>query len=470
MMTAILRLEMAAPHWRVLAGIAAIFIATAILTLPAVWNGYTLFYYDSVDYIRMPFSWTMPVWRTMPYAVVAAVGRVFGSLWAIPIAQSLIMAYVLYEALRTFTRLPPAVTLVPVTAVLAALTGLPWFTSQMMPDAFTGVVVLGIAVLAFGADRISLRRRLLIGALVALGVAVHTTHIAVGAGLVLFLGALRLAVRSHWRGRAPVLDLSAVAVVTGIGLVFAIHWATSGKPFLTQPNSKLMLGRLVQDGLAKRYLDEFCPTGKVRLILCRYRDKFPPTANQFLWHHSPGFDALGGWTGAAAETEAKAIINGTLRKYPLQHAVTALRLTGEQLLMVGTGDGFEDQRWNFTKAIGQFYPFELKGYLRARQQTDNLLAKMTQLNRLHVPVLFLAMILTATLLVAWARQRDWKSFGFALVVTVALLGNAFVCGALSNPNHRYQSRVAWLAVLVVAVAAARRLESLDAGRMRTRFE
>ena len=37
-------------------------------------------------------------------------------------------------------------------------------------------------------------------------------------------------------------------------------------------------------------------------------------------------------------------------------------------------------------------------------------------------------------------------------MTFALMANAFVCGALSNPHDRYGSRLAWLAVLVVLLA------------------
>ena len=36
---------------------------------------------------------------------------------------------------------------------------------------------------------------------------------------------------------------------------------------------------------------------------------------------------------------------------------------------------------------------------------------------------------------------------FATVILVALLANAAATGALSGPHHRYQARIAWLAVL-----------------------
>jgi hypothetical protein len=40
----------------------------------------------------------------------------------------------------------------------------------------------------------------------------------------------------------------------------------------------------------------------------------------------------------------------------------------------------------------------------------------------------------------------------AAVVTFALLANAFVCGALSNPHDRYGARMVWLATFTVAMA------------------
>jgi hypothetical protein len=38
---------------------------------------------------------------------------------------------------------------------------------------------------------------------------------------------------------------------------------------------------------------------------------------------------------------------------------------------------------------------------------------------------------------------------------VALLGNAFVCGALSNPHDRYGARMVWIAAFAVTLALSR---------------
>jgi hypothetical protein len=46
----------------------------------------------------------------------------------------------------------------------------------------------------------------------------------------------------------------------------------------------------------------------------------------------------------------------------------------------------------------------------------------------------------------------------AATVSLAILGNAVVCGALSNAHDRYGARLAWVPLLVSALIALRRQE------------
>lgn len=448
--------------------LAAVAAAAALMMVPALWNGFPLFYFDTVDYIRVPFTWELPVFRTMPYAMMGLLGKLAGTLWVIPLLQSLLVAYVLHESLAVFTRMPPAMTLVPVAAGVATLTGLPWFAGQIMADVFAGLVVLSLATLAFGTDQLGQRRSLALAAVVAVGICFHTSHLAVAAGLVICLGALRLILRR--RADEPVRLLAPLlALLSGVLLILSIHWATLGRPFITQPSNKLMLARLVQDGLAKRLLDDVCPTGELRLKLCAYRHHpaMQGSANSFLWSPSP-FGDLGGWQSRSLDAEASTIIRESLRRYPFGHAVAALKLTAEQFFMLETGDGLVDMREHAQYAVGQYYPEDLIAFLRARQHQPRLSAlqaarrfaggiHFSDINRLHIPVMLIALTSMLVLMGRWRRRGEWRLWGLSVVVLLALLGNAFVCGALSNPNHRYQSRLAWLPVLVIAIAAARRV-------------
>ena len=54
------------------------------------------------------------------------------------------------------------------------------------------------------------------------------------------------------------------------------------------------MGRMVENGILKKYLDETCATKNYQL--CAYKDSLPATADRFLWdfENSPVYK-LGGW-------------------------------------------------------------------------------------------------------------------------------------------------------------------------------
>jgi peptidoglycan/LPS O-acetylase OafA/YrhL len=52
------------------------------------------------------------------------------------------------------------------------------------------------------------------------------------------------------------------------------------------------------------------------------------------------------------------------------------------------------------------------------------------------------------------RQLDDLTL-LAATVSLALLGNAFVCGVISGPHDRYGARMVWIATLVALIAAFR---------------
>jgi hypothetical protein len=69
-----------------------------------------------------------------------------------------------------------------------------------------------------------------------------------------------------------------------------------------------------------------------------------------------------------------------------------------------------------------------------------------------IPVPLQALAVALLPLIVWLR-RDRRIASLAAYLFFALIINAVICGALSNPHDRYQSRLAWLAPLVVVIAA-----------------
>ena len=426
---------------------AALALSAAMLMSPAVWNGSPLYYWDSVDYVYLPFTWDLQVYRTVSYGVFAGSGRIVGSLWGVVVVQALVAAYVLRETLVVFWPGRPDRALLPLTAVLTVCTGLPWAVSQLMPDAFTGLMVLGLAALLADAGRLG-RRRWLLLVLTAIATAVHTSHIAIGAGLVVAFLVLAPFARRRWPSLRLRVALPALTVGTAIAMVIGAHWVTIGKLQLTQPTAVLMLARLVQDGIAKQYLDRHC-AGDRPYMLCRFKDRLPATANAFLWEHNSIVQQLGGWQ--KLKPEAEEILARTLREYPWTHLGVAMRLTFEQVTRLHTGEGLvPDLAWLIRDPLKKYYPDDHAAFVASRQMSG---IDFATINALHLPLQAgMVFLLLAFGVRAW-RRDDGRAVCLATATALSLFGNALVCGALSNPADRYQSRLVWLAFVGVAVAA-----------------
>ena len=99
-------------------------------------------------------------------------------------------------------------------------------------------------------------------------------------------------------------------------------------------------------------------------------------------------------------------------------------------------------------------PAQLGPMRAAHQQHWDI--NFTAINWVHVPVALASILLVVAILAAsiWRRRLDELAL-LAATVTLALLGNAFICGVISGPHDRYGARMAWIATFVVLIAAVR---------------
>ena len=291
---------------------------------------------------------------------------------------------------------------------------------------------------------------------VAIAISAHMSHVAVAAGMLLGLG---LIYAIGWRWPAwprPALGLTGLTVALGTAIVPAVHWWATGEAAFYRAGRILQLGVFVQNGAAKRYLDAVCPEG-VALKLCRYRSELPASSDEFLWWAGSPFEDIGGWENSAPEAER--IVVGAIGMFPGLLLQESLRATVAQLRMINLGDGLEpkitpDAGGEFYDTARSRYPQEFADYLSARQQQGAGIA-FGAMNALQVPVAVASQFALLVLLaVAWHR-RDQSAAGLALVVGLALLGNAAVCGTASTPHDRYQNRIVWIAPAVSLLLAFR---------------
>jgi hypothetical protein len=435
-----------------LAGLIA--AAALLLMLPALWNGYPFIFYDSGDYLAAALTGERVVYRDPVYGFFAAILHAGRSLWGVAAGQSLLTAWILWETVCRV--LPPSGrqgVYLALVALLAFGTSLPWFSGQVMPDIMGALAVPMLFLLAAGEPPPI--RRAVLAILLAVTLACHLSFLPLGIGLLMVLILLYRPLAR--RGLKLRLGAAAVAVALAPVLVVSANLALGGPAVLSQTSHAFLLARLVQDGLARQTLDEICPDPA--LSLCALKDHLPATANDFLWSDSEAFAVVGGWLGSKAEAER--IISASLRLFPGGHLASAATLSGRQLASFATGDGLESQAepWGLIEAQ---FPGDFPAYASARQQTDRL--PLAEINMLHVPLAAAAMLLLPWFAVAAWRRGRWREATGLLMIGAALLGNAVICGVLSNPNARYESRMVWLAVFAVALAVADWAMSLESAR------
>ncbi len=434
------------------AWIAAGAIGAIALIHPALINGFPLIFYDTAGYFERGLDWNLSPGRSLVYGLFTAVALPLGwGFWPVIAAQALLVVWLLHLAARCLECPSGPAATAAYAAVLAATTGIAWYAGQIMPDILAPVVVLGLYLLAFRGDRLGQAERWAVGLAVAFGIASHMSHLALATGLLICIALAAATLRRGPPGVRPRVRPAAAAVLLGILAVPAANGALAGHWGFTPGGQTFVFARLVHDGIVARFLADRCPSPEYRL--CDFRDRMPATADDWVWSGDSPFHQIGGWEGGAEEM--RRIAAESLRDYPWLHIAEAAGSVVEQFLFVRTGDGIDPEMWVVAGTIGDRLPDLLPAYLAARQQTGEL--GFAGINRLHVPVAYLSLGLAAAIL-GWSLWRGpADQAAFVLFVLVALLGNAAICGLMSNPHDRYQSRVVWLATVCVLLALGRAL-------------
>lgn len=419
--------------------------AILILMAPAVWNGFPLLEWDTGGYLARWFEGYLVPSRPGAYALFLLAGIPL-DFWPNILIQSALTIWVLFCVFRAFDVRGQPLALFLCIVLLSLTTTLPWLTSVLLTDVFAGLSVLAIYLLIVKAEAFGRVTRWSLVAFVAFSAATHSATF----GLLAVLAALACVLHALGRPEYPRAGVrrAVFAVLLGAALTLAGNFAVSGRVAWTPGGYGILFGRMLQDGLVKRYLDDRCPD--TRLRLCPYRNRLPKTADEFLW--SGGiFNDLGRFAGLG--DEMRTIVLGSLVRYPVLQAKAAISATAAQLFSVKSGEGVLASVWHTYIIIENYTPGALPAMRAARQQHGEL--SFDLINRIHVPIALICMAsLPIITFVGRKRQRLRDIQCLALTASAALLANAAICGVLSNPHDRYGARLAWIAPLTVILALA----------------
>ena len=421
----------------------SIILAAVILLLPALWNRFPILEYDTGGYLARWFEGYLVPARSTTYGLLLLGGAQL-DFWPVVIVQALAAVWVIGLALRISGFAPYPLGVVVLVAVLALTTALPWLAGELLTDVFAGLAVLAVHILVRHGDHLTRRERWALIAFLAFAVSTHSATYAVVLGLALV--ALPVSLASDRLVSRRGVARTGGALALGAALLVGANYLVARQVAWTPGGYGLAFGRMLQDGIVTRYLDDHCPDA--RLKLCPYRNHLPLNADDFLWDDSV-FNKLGRFRGLGGEM--RRIVIESLQDYPGMQLTAAAAATARQLVTLATGYGVVTTIWHTYGIIERYTPSAVPAMRAARQQRGKI--GFDTINMIDRPVAWAAIALLPAIAVYGLWSADFAEIGLlAVTLMLALLGNAAFCGVISSPQDRYGSRLVWIAPFAVALA------------------
>lgn len=484
---------------------------TAFLLLyswPALWNGGPFFFPDTSHYIRaadaavVSLTDTRSVWsdrlveRPIPNATAPAARLPHAEhveirpTRSVLTGRSIYYGAFLYAGLQMFGRYGPVILQAAAAVCTVALfllgasasieprrrrrwmwggllavgllTPLPFFVSRLMPEAFTGLMIISIIALLLFWKRYTVPARTFLLLIAAASITFHISHIlltvAIGGGALL----LNIGRKEGWWLRLALpVGLIFVAGVAQTTFSLAVT-QTLGAPPIVPP---FLSARLIADGPGYRYLEDHCPTSE--FALCTYFDRMPRPSDIMLWSEDPRdgiFSAVPDNAKRELGREDRRFYLAVLRERPLEVIDTIIRSSAQQAVE------FDLDHFNYIEAhrdgARQHLPPEVFAWVERSGAYHGTVPVRATIDIMIVTTIASLLILAWALL-SVAGRSAWRApiFTAVLLILLAFAANIVICGAMSTPHARYLMRIIWLLPLAVAALGAAGFRPREAVRI-----
>jgi hypothetical protein len=407
-------------------------LATGFLLLPLFYNGCPLFYPDSLGYIFWGEMMQPVPERVSTYSLVIKALAISRDLWFVIIAQAILSMLVLKEIWTQILGRKLDSVFLLVLFLLGLLSPLGWTVSTLMPDLFCVMSSLILFLILYSWKEGSRLRAVLLFIGFVFCSAQHLGNLMINS-ILLGICALIFVFNGQLKSRIISLLFAFLALTCSVCLIGGIHFGLSGSFFISKSGPAFLTGRLLETGIASRFLDQ---NPNQFPEINRFRNQMPMGAEYFLWNQLSPLNQLGGLhdaSGHLAEFNKEVL---SRPKYLFLFAKAGLKSASKQLLLLDIGDGLLP-----AGGAGQlaYYPENQAEYRMSKQQGGIDFGKLNIACLVFLTCLFTFCFFSGSFL---EIEPSLKILG--IFILMLLLVNALVNGALSTPLNRYQVRVFWL--------------------------
>lgn len=396
-------------------------------------------------------------------AIIFLPMHVFGP-WAAAFVQSLISALVILFSMRIVLRqnvlreqpiwMQISRSLMPYAAlcIIVVLTPLAYYANMLMPDIYAGLLCLILSVSIIFWRQMSRPEKVTGAFLACVFVTFHTTILLLA--IVVSGVSFILQKNKNARVRSALFGLGVtVSAVLAGGLFTAAVEKFVGQTPMAPP---FLTARITAAGPGTDFLNRHCNSDISPFAICRHRKKLPMDSDSFLWGDEKRehlFKVLPAAEQRQIASEDKRFYLTVLADSPMI-VISSAMSNGIELL-----GRFGLENFNYSNRMSmnsQKYPEDIwKNIIKTRASTNTMPVQLVEYG--SFAIIIMSFIVFFGILVQFYRKKIYISpeiIRFALVICLAVLANAMICGALSKPHSRYQARLIWLLPLAASLTLA----------------
>jgi hypothetical protein len=392
--------------------------------------------------------------RSIYYGISVYLAYLAGSVWIVAFAQSLLAAVSVYLTIgligRASDRRIRTRHALLIGTVAALATPLGYTSNNLMPGIFTGLGLLAEANLLFLWNWQSRAEKAFWIVVLAYALLVHSTNILLGVALLI----LSIGYAAWRRLGVKLAPLASVGVCIMVGLLgqFAFAEAVKVSTGAAPVRPPFVAMRLIADGPGYAYLQEHCSTE--RYLYCRVLQQRNPNSDELLWSEDPHislFRGLGPTEQRVSASQQRKFLAAVVAEKPLQVISLAAKNSAVQLFSIDL------LNFNYSDGNRERYeetvpPYLLESMKRTRAYTASMPTAFVEWSTALLAGLS-SMFLAAFQYAGSANETARKMRAYGLCILAAIAINAVICGALSGPKGRYETRIIWVLPIVAGSLA-----------------
>ena len=421
-----------------------VFGALILMTL-SLYNSYPFLDNDTGSYISSGFSLVPPHERPIFYGLFLRFFSFGYFLWIPVFVQSLLLSYMIILFIRNITLTRSRSQLLALVAIAGWGTIAGWVTGQLTADIFAPILFLSFYNFVY--NRTEVRHHKIISLCIFLfSILVHNSHLLIATILILLYLLSKLFGRTLRRSRELWVPLM-ITVAVAWGAMNTANYLGGGGFRPSRSTHVFLMGRLVETGIMKHYLDNYC--GTYNYQLCEYRDELPTFAWEYVWDGNSPLQKTGGWEQSREEHEKILADLFSRPRFIILWIYKSITGTLRQLATTDI-DGVHEHSWSRYgegsppyENIKKHIPLEISELKAGKQHNKTL--NVIFLDRVYIFVLLGSSI---AVLLFWQGYKNPVLVRTYQALILFLVLHAFVTANFANVLTRLNSRVIWLLPLL----------------------